>query len=692
MIKYRTCGMCPGGCKVKVTIENDRIVKVEADRNSEDGRVCMRGALTPEILSGSERITRPMIRTGRKGEGLFRTADWDEALDYAVSLLQGIIEKEGARSLATYQGRGILGTPMAEMLSGPGCFTERLGSPNSFSANSICNTASSFIVPVTTVGTDVSNIHQDIENSEYIFIWGKNPKTDSGPRSQYKEILRAKKRGAVLVVIDPREEGMGKEADLWVPVAPGTDGALALAMLKIIIEENLYDVEFVENYTTGFEELKNYLSTLRIEELLHTCRLSREIVDRLVKIFVSTTKISLVSFTGIEYQLSAIQNGRAIVTLFAITGKLDVEGGMYFDREKIPEFRMKNKINEQGLVGEEEFPVFCKFTGKGQFSCFPDAVSEERPYPIKGLIISGGSPILTYPDSGRWAETYKKLDALIIFDRYKTEDVAYADVVFPADTFFETWTVGRDADGSPKLEKPAVSPAGECRNEVMVLMELGRRLGIKDYPVDEEEFKEWLCNFEKAKIERHSGKLKERKYLKYADGSLRADGKKGFPTPSGKFEICSGFLKENGFVSYPEYKDIYSAMGTDPSEYPFLLTTGARSMNRMGVFGANVPQIAKAERSPFMDISPSDALELDIKEGEYVNVISPFGEGRYKAHISRMADHTIHIPHGSGSRYMFGDWKEENVNDLFSLRYHDPISGFVTIKSLPCRVVKQTGV
>ena len=141
MIIHRKCGMCQGGCHVKVTVEDGKIRRVEADQDSPQGRVCARGALTPELLYSADRISHPLIRIGEKGEGKFRKATWDEALDYAAELLDKTRKTYGARALASYQGRGILGMPIARIFSGKSepCFMKRLGSPNDFNAGSICN-------------------------------------------------------------------------------------------------------------------------------------------------------------------------------------------------------------------------------------------------------------------------------------------------------------------------------------------------------------------------------------------------------------------------------------------------------------------------------------------------------------------------------------------------------------------------
>lgn len=694
MVINRVCGICQGGCQVNVTVEDGKIVRVEPDKTSPKGRLCVRGALAPEILYSEERLTYPLIRDGEKGEGRFRQASWDEAFAYAAELLKKTAEKYGVRALASYQGRGILGTPVGRILMDTpksDSLMKRLGSPNAFSVGSICNIASSTITPVTTSGLNTRMMVQDIPNSDYIFVWGKNPVSDDGPQFTIKAIKAAKERGAKLIVIDPRQNGIGELADIWVPIIPGSDGALALAMLKLIIESGRYDKGFVRDYVRGFEEFKEYLNTLNFEQLSAWCGVPLELIKEITDIFCSTEKISLVAYTGLEYQLSAIQNNRAIYVLWAITGKLDVEGGIYFNCKNVPTYQLKELPTENKPLGIDEFPVFYKFAGAGQFCRFPNAVLEDEPYPVRALVLVGGSPVLTFPNSSKWREVYKKLECLIVVDRYPTEDSRFADVVFPACSGFETYKSVVGPDGRTMLVEPVIEPVGECRDDALILAGIAKALGVgEDYPQTTEEFKEWLLQAipPYAKDFGGGGAKSEREYKKYETGALRADGKPGFPTPSGKFEICSVFWEENGITPYPEYKDISTIPEMNNPEFPFIMTTGARSTHRMGVFGANVPGVAKVEPYPYMDISGEDAKEVGIADGEWAQVTTPFGSARFKVHVSGMAHHCIHIPHGGGSQYMPEAWKIGNVNELTSLEYNDPITGFVMMKSVPCKVEK----
>ena len=244
----------------------------------------------------------------------------------------------------------------------------------------------------------------------------------------------------------------------------------------------------------------------------------------------------------------------------------------------------------------------------------------------------------------------------------------------------------------PQIEEPFIAPVGEAKNDVLILGNIADKLGFGDkLPQTEEELREWLLSGIAPNAGDFASKLnqkQEKHYKKYETGELRADGKPGFPTPTGKLEICSTILEENGFVPYPEYKDIRSIPELSGKEYPFTMTSGARSNNRMGVFGANLEGITAIEPYPVVDINEEDAKELGIADGDMVKVTTPFANGCFKAKIRGVARHAIHIPHGGGSAYMSEPWKNGNVNDLCSLDYADPMTGFVLIKSVPCRVEK----
>lgn len=691
--KSTTCGFCQGGCKVVITLEDGTLTKVKADQDSPAGHVCPRGALVPRFLYDDVRVKHPLIRVGARGEGEFREATWDEAFDHAAKLIRETADKHGARSLASYCGRGVLFNPVFRFSQGEEAFFKHMGSPNDMNCSSICNIASSTVVPFTTMGVPMGMQVPDVERSDYIVSWGKNSASDDGPQFMLKRIEAAQERGAKLIVIDPRQTGLGERADWWIPILPGTDGAFALAVLKVVIGEGSYDKEFVERWTIGFEDLKGYLDTLDTPTLCAQCGVSEKDIRRFTDLFTSTEKISLVSYIGLEYQLSAVQNARAIYTLWAITGKYDVEGGIYLDAWGLKERTLSDVPEDNPAVGARDFPVFYGFTGVGQFNKIPQAILRDDPYPVRGLLVTGGSPALSFPECDTWHEAYAKLDCLIVVDRFFSEEMRYADVVFPATTLYESPRVHPSPEG-PVFQDPVVPAVGESRYEVLVLGQLAQRLGFgESFPQAEEDLKEWFVRRPTPFAPPLSvAKSKERVYRKYVTGDMRADGKPGFPMPSGKFEISSSLLGKMGYHALPVYDDVRGLEGFDAQTWPLLMTSGARSMTRMGGLGGNLEGIGNGIDSvPLVDVNAEDAGAVGVADGDKVVVTTPYGSASFTARVCGVAKGAIHVPHGGGSSYMFEAWKNGAVNRLTSLDLCDPITGFPMIKSVPCRIEHAKG-
>lgn len=604
--------MCHNKCDIVATLEHGRLVKVEADSKSPRGRVCPRGKKSPEIVYSEKRILHPLLRCGEKGEGRFRRATWDEALTCASRGFLDIIRNYGPQALASYYG----GSGLEDSMRANAGLFRVFGSPNDMGPGSICNTSSCVFTPMTTYGVTEAVLVKDIGHSEIIFCWGKNPKTDSGPLSAYRAILEAKERGAKLVVIDPCRAGMGEMADMWVPIIPGSDGALAMAMTKLILERHLYDEGFVKNYTRGFEAYEAYLKTLSVDRLSKCCGIPVRMIEELTRLFLSTEKISLVSYTGLEYQLSGVQNNRAIQILWAITGKVDVEGGIYINGTGIPTRKPATK-QEIMPLGAEQYPVFYGLTGCGQFMEFPNAVLHDVPYSVRGLLIRAASPAISYPEQKLWRQVYKKLDFMVVLDRFMTEDAKYADVVLPATTLWENDSFC-EYPGGIRLREQIIEPVGEAKADLFIYQQLAEYMGRPDaFPKNKEElygqaFKGRESLLERLK-EHPEGIVFENKriYRKYETGGLRSDGRKGFPTPSGKFEISSTVLEDMGYTGYPVYKDISEEPGLKAG-FEFVMTCGNRSPVRYSSFGPNIEALAALDPYPTADIDPLDAARLEI--------------------------------------------------------------------------------
>jgi len=319
------CGLCPHGCWVRAHVSEGELVGVSADSDPRFGNLCERGRIAPQIVYSPDRIKTPLIRSGPKGRLLFREATWEEALARIAGACMDIRDRHGARAVASYMGAGTLEDGLTAFFKK---IFEPFGSPNDMDCGPVCYVSSRVIAPLTTLGIEGDAITPDFEKARSIILWGTNPLKD-GTQHKMRRIREACRNGARLIVVDPRRNGLAKEADLWVPVLPGTDGALALALIHIIIQKRWFDQRFVENWTTGFPELDAYSAAFTPQRAGEICGVDPEFIMRLAGAFSGNSRVAMDFYSGLEYAPSGVQNIRALYSLAALSGNLDGDGGLY---------------------------------------------------------------------------------------------------------------------------------------------------------------------------------------------------------------------------------------------------------------------------------------------------------------------------------------------------------------------------
>ena len=417
---------------------------------------------------------------------------------------------------------------------------------------------------MTTFGINGPGILPDIDNTDYLVVWGSNPATNSPPFQFYK-VLDAKKRGCKIIAIDHFKTDICNRADQAIYVRSGTDGALVLALIHVIIKEKRYDASFVENYTHGFPEISNYVRGIYTRICISDNGVPAETIIELARELSSQKKAALLTYTGLEYSNSGVQTIRGTYILWALLGMIDVPGGMLLQNSK-PGKRIvpfEAKTVDVPRIGAREYPLFNELTGASQFVKFPEAVLEGDPYPLKGLLNIGSSITTSYPSGEKFEKALKALDFFCTIDRYPTRDTLYADVVLPATTYFEDQSYQMYPTMIKRRDR-VVEPIGEARQDIFILHDIAKRLGYGElYPANETELyemsfalkpelKEALVSSEYGEIPLPSA---PRTYKKYETGGLRDDGQPGFPTETGKFEIFSILLEEYGYPGLPEYME-----------------------------------------------------------------------------------------------------------------------------------------
>jgi cysteine desulfurase NifS len=705
------CGICAAGCWVIVTYDsNGKLANVRADETSGHGAICRVGLHSPEIVYSKDRLRYPMRRKGPKGTFDFERISWDQAYDEIVSNLHRIKAESGPEATAVYTGSGSFELAFCDLFQPKGVAVSSaasvlfpFGSPNTLGVGALCYVSFAMIAPHVTMGGLYIDMFTDIENAELILIWGKNPAAHCPPHD-FHRIEAAHKRGAKLIVIDPRKTAMAKYPGAeWIPIRPGTDGALALALCNELIEQELYDEEFVEKWTEGFEDFSRYVQHFRPDYVEGITGVPAETIRRLAREVARADGVAPVMYTGLEYSVGAVQAIRAVFTFWALAGQLDRPGGHCFSMRE-----NKFPISREGLIanpdpkkaaGHNNFPIYTKYRGEFHANILPEAVLDKKPYPIRLLLSLGANIIASWPQSQLWRETLAGLDFFASVDRQLTHDSAYADIVLPAATYYE---IDSYMTYGPlfRLREKVIEPVGEARSDFLIFAELADRLGYGHlYPQSSEEILQRALNgsgFSPEEV-REAGGLVQipttmMQYKKWEKGLLRPDGKPGFDTPSGKFEIASSILDEHGYDALPLYTEPGESPQSRPDlaeHYPLVFNSGARSKVDLHTLHLTIPALAKDKPVPTVMINEDDAKERGIAQGDRVNLKTLRGSVPMYAIVTPgIVKGSIEASGMGGGPHGSEAWRKACVNDLTDLKQYDPISGFPVYKALLCQVEK----
>lgn len=709
--KRAICGICAAGCWVIVTYDSEgKIKSVRADETSSLGAICKVGEKSHDIVYSKDRLLYPMKRRGPKGSYEFERITWDQAYETIVAKLNQIKQESGPEATAIYTGSGSFESAFCDVFQPDGVAVSSaasvlfpFGSPNTLGVGALCYVSFAMIAPHVTMGGMFINMFSDIENAKLIVIWGKNPAAHCPPHDFIK-IEEAHRRGAQIVVIDPRKTVMAKYSNAeWIPIRPGTDGALALGLCNVIIEEELYDEEFVSNWTVGFDDFDRYVQHFRPEVVEGITGVPAETVRSLARRIANTSGVAPVMYSGLEYSDGAVQAIRATMVLWALAGQLDVPGGNCFSmaRNRFP-------INREGLIpnpdvrkaaGYNNFPIYTKYRGEFHANILPGAVLEKKPYPIRLLISLGASIITSWPQSDIWRKTLGALDFFVCIDRQLTADAAYADIVLPATTYYEIESYM--VYGSVfRIREKVIEPIGEARSDFFILSELARRLGYGHlYPQTEEEVLSRVLrgsDFTPEDVRAAGGTAQittvMMQYRKWEKGLLRADGQLGFDTPSGKLEIASSILEEHGYDTLPIYVEPGESPVSQPQlakRFPLIFNSGARSNVDLHTLHHTIPALSEEKPVPTVMINTLDAKKRSIESGDFVYIKTKRGQvGMYAFVTDDIVMGAIEASGMGGGALGPKAWRDACINDLTDLQRYDPISGFPVYKALLCDVVK----
>lgn len=702
------CGVCPAGCGVDVHLLDGKIERVSPRSDHPQGLTCPRGQAAAEIVYAPDRLLYPQQRTGENGTSAFRRISWDQAYDTIVSRLRHIAAAYGPEAVAIYTGRGNFEFGLNEAFAPAGTPESSanavlfpFGSPNTTGVGSLCYVAHGMIAPRACFGEYMRNMEEDLEHAELILVWGANPSTGSPP-DNLRRLQQARRRGARIVVVDHRRSATARATRAeWIGIRPGTDGALALALIHVLIAEDLYDHPFVEQWVHGFAQLRAYVAAFPPERVATITGIPAATIRALARAVAAAAGCSILTYTGLEYSNSGVQALRAVWTLQALAGHLDAPGGKLF---KMPDrLLLARNLTAPPAgpapIGSEEYPLYHAVRQEAHAALLPRAILEGQPYPVRALVVSGSSLITSWPNPALWRRALAALDFLVVVDRFPTADAAYADILLPAATLFEVESY-MIYDGYLQWRQRAIPPQGEARGDYLIFAELARRLGYgQRWPQTEEGMIRAALagsGYDLETLRAHPEGIPfavpPMEYHKYRSGRLRPDGRPGFNTPTGKFEVVSEWFRRYGYDPLPVYTEPTEGPLAAPAtagRYPLVLNTGARTHFDFRSQHHNIPSLVGKHPWPLVTIHPDDAAARGIEDGDEVDVLSPRGRVRFRARVSAdIVSGVVEANMGGGGPLGPLAWRQNNVNDLTDFDNRDPISGFPVYKALLCDVVR----
>lgn len=676
------CRMCDDHCGIDVHVKDGKVTKIEGNKDFcwNRGRLCIKGSHGVDMIYHPDRIQKPLKRT----ENGFVEIPLEQALDEIGEKLNAIREKDGARSIGVWKGEAV-GFAQEEELARR--WIHAIGSPNYFSNDSACF-ASRWIGYSLVYGR--WNAHPDFENSDCIMIWGANPPQAHPNMTQ--QINRARKNGAKLICVDVRLSTIARQADTYVQVKPGSDGALAWGIIRELIANDWIDHNFVENFTVGYDQVKAYAQSFTYDYVAsETGCDAAKVIPEIARMLKENMPHAVVYVgNGLEHHENGINNIRACAYLDGLLGLVDQKGANYsplmFGQRELTLYDEK-PLKHLEPMGADKFPILYHYRQECHTMTMMDAILTGKPYPIKAMVLTGANPAMTNPNSLKVRKALGKLDLLVVHDLFMSETAQLADYVLPAASYLERSELHTHGGyQTVTLTTRVMEPAPEIQDEYMFFHDLAHRMGAGDYfPWEnEDELNKWLIEDTGVSIEtlknHPSGyNYAEKKYAKHVD--KLAKGEKPFNTRTGKFEFASEILKENGYQEIAEYFPPKSN-AKKSEEFPFTLVTGARKVMYYHERNHNIKALASALQKPEMEINPADAQRLGIKTGDRVKVRTVMGEIEIPATVvaaNEIGVGVIQITHG---------WKDANVNFITHDNVFDPISGFPLMKAIQAQVTK----
>jgi anaerobic selenocysteine-containing dehydrogenase len=699
-----TCWECSTTCGALLHVRDGRVVSVgpNPQHPSSAGAFCAKGVRAlPQWTYGEERLLHPLRRSGPRGSGQWQRIGFAEAIEQVAEAFARVHRRHGALALAGVTSGAFFsrGAVMALMM-------RALGSPNWLINQDLCGGCRGVSDRVT--GLAITG-NEDIARARCALLVGRNPY--AADPVQWRALKALKARGGQMVVIDPNATPAARMADLWLAPRPGTDAALALAMIHVLVSEDRHDHAFVQRWCNGFDALARRAAEYPPTEAERLTGVPARRIEEAARRYADGPSVFL-SGHGIDAFSAGFQTFRAFHCLVAISGNVDVPGGnlvvkkpagvrTYLDLIHDPDFALPADVASRA-IGAQRYPLWTGPEG-WQGACHNpsviDAVLHGDPYPVRGMLISGVNIAVTYPDTRRTVAALRALDFLAVATHEMTPTAAWADIVLPKTTTLEEEEVQVQPRGAcVSFTQPAHPPLGEARPDIGIASALLDRLATR-IPVQrrflpwtgQRELNEFLLGDSGIDIDT----LRREGFVRF-QASVGDFEAQGFRTPSGKVELFASRLAELGVDPLPGF--VPPAVGKlsaqQRDDYPLLLLTGEREKNYHHSRFRNQAWLRQRSPDPVLRMHPATAAALRLEADQWVGIETLRGPGRASARLAV----TDRVPPGVVSTGM-GWWRPEapapwfgalEVNINAALSYsgpHDPVTGSADSRGVPCRII-----
>ncbi len=774
------CRQCYGRCAIYGTVKNGRLVKIEGNPELyNEGTVCSRAFSIPQTMYSPMRIRYPMKRVGKRGEGKWKRISWEEAMTEIAGNLKKVKDKYGPHTIIHNNGTG---RDQLNIYALQYVFWN-YGSTSCFGVGNLCKIGHD-AVSREIYGGACQWSGWDGQKTKCIIMWGRQIKAFG--YYDWLTVKRAKERGVKLIVVDPRFNSTSCKADVWLPVRPGSDMALALAFINVMIRTKRYDAEFIRKWTNGpflvkedgfllresdlkkggsekkmaaadektgrlifwdgetlswseenavpairgkhkingktyptsFEILAESVSEWTVEKAAELTWVPKDRIETAINLYLDNSPgASFCRGQKTEFTPNTSGLSHAFNLLMALSGNFEAEGGqnciretphaspvafvMYPPKSAAWEYSLKNPDKTSVSPGTQK--ISGEFGGWG--AAVTNAMVTGKPFQPRAYFGAHCDPILGLEDSKKVLEGMLKMDFIANVNLFMSPACEISDIVLPASHPNEVDRIEYPQTGHPfpatqtiLIRQPFGKPAGECRDDIDILFDLGRRLGVDMHWKDTKDFYDWSLKKAGTDFEGFRKKVyitAPIHYKKHETGRLRKDKKPGFPTPDGKFNLYSEALKKYGWGPVPKYVEVPNSPYSEPElykKYPLIFISGARSDQYFHSEYRQSPYMRELHSFPRVQVNPETAAKYGIKDGEWIYIESSHGKCTQMAEVTAAVhpgvihmDHDWWFPEKEASDELHGCFVC-NPNVLVSNeQIHDPAIGTSSFGGL-CRI------